>query len=185
MIRFFDFLFSLIGIVALFPVMLLIFLIGLFDTGSPLFFQQRMGKNKTAFTLVKFRSMYKDSVSKATHLMGKSSVTPFGGFLRKTKLDELPQLFNVILGDMSLVGPRPNLFNQHELIKYRENLNVYSVRPGITGLAQINEIDMSTPELLANTDFKMIQSLDLPIYFSLIVQTGFGKGSGDRVNKSN
>lgn len=185
MIRFFDFLFSLIGILALFPVMLLIFLIGLFDTGSPLFFQQRMGKNKTAFTLVKFRSMYKDSVSKATHLMGKSSVTPFGGFLRKTKLDELPQLFNVILGDMSLVGPRPNLFNQHELIKYREFLNVYSVRPGITGLAQINEIDMSTPELLANTDAKMIYSLDSAMYFSLLIQTGFGKGSGDRVNKSN
>lgn len=185
MIRFFDFLFSLIGIVALFPVMLLIFLIGLFDTGSPLFFQLRMGKNKKAFTLVKFRTMHKNSVSKATHLMSKSSVTPLGGFLRKTKLDELPQLFNVVLGDMSLVGPRPNLFNQDELIKYRENLNVYSVRPGITGLAQINEIDMSTPELLANTDAKMIHSLDFAMYFSLIVQTGFGKGSGDRVNKSN
>jgi lipopolysaccharide/colanic/teichoic acid biosynthesis glycosyltransferase len=185
MIRIFDFLFSLIGIIILFPVMLFLYVLGLFDTGSPLFFQHRMGKNKKTFTLVKFRTMHKDSVSKATHLMSKSSVTPLGGFMRKTKLDELPQLFNVVLGDMSLVGPRPNLLNQDELISFREKLNVYSVRPGITGLAQINEIDMSTPELLAETDAKMINTLDFGMYISLIIQTGFGKGSGDRLNKNN
>jgi lipopolysaccharide/colanic/teichoic acid biosynthesis glycosyltransferase len=184
MIRIFDFLFALIGFIILFPIMILIFLIGLFDTGSPLFFQERMGRNKKPFTLVKFRTMHKNTASKATHLMSKSAVTPFGGFLRKTKLDELPQLFNVIVGDMSLVGPRPNLLNQDELIRLRDELNVYSVRPGITGLAQINEIDMSTPKLLAQTDSDMINTLHFTMYFSLIVQTVFGKGSGDRVNNN-
>lgn len=184
MIRLFDFLFALVGFIILFPIMILIFLIGLFDTGSPLFFQQRMGRNKKPFMLVKFRTMHKNTASKATHLMSKSAVTPLGGFLRKTKLDELPQLLNVIVGDMSLVGPRPNLLNQDELIRYRDELNVYSVRPGITGLAQINEIDMSTPKLLAQTDFDMIKMFHFTMYFSLIVQTVFGKGSGDRVNNN-
>lgn len=120
-----------------------------------------------------------------THLINSTAVTPYGSFLRRYKLDELPQLINVLLGDMSLVGPRPNLLNQHDLILEREKRGVYSVKPGITGLAQINEIDMSTPELLANTDAKMINSLDLSMYFSMIVQTVFGKGFGDRVNKNN
>ena len=90
--------------------------------------------------------------SMATHLVGASSVTKLGGFLRKTKLDELPQLINVLFGQMSLVGPRPCLFNQEELISERESRGVLDVRPGITGLAQVNEIDMSTPKLLAEWD---------------------------------
>lgn len=119
----------------------------------------------------------------ATHLASKSSITPFGNFLRKTKLDELPQLWNVIKGEMSLVGPRPCLFNQEELISARELLGVYNVRPGITGLAQINGIDMSTPKLLAETDKKMINELDIIKYFYYIFATVLGKGSGDRVVK--
>ncbi len=86
-------------------------------------------------------------------------MTKLGRFLRKTKLDELPQLWNVLKGEMSLVGPRPCLFNQRQLIKEREMRNVLDVRPGITGLAQVNEIDMSTPELLAKTDAKMVRQL--------------------------
>ena len=105
-----------------------------------------------------------------------------GHFLRKTKLDELPQLWNVLKGEMSLVGPRPGLFNQEELTKERDERGVYSVRPGITGLAQINEIDMSTPKLLAETDRKMIDTLNISSYFKYILLTVTGKGSGDRVN---
>ncbi len=125
--------------------------------------------------------MKKDSQSVATHLMKKTAVTRIGSFLRKSKLDELPQLFNVLMGSMSLVGPRPNLFNQQELIDCREKLNVYSVRPGITGLAQINEIDMSTPELLAKKDAEMIEKMNLQTYFSMILSTVFGSGFGDRI----
>lgn len=184
MIRFLDFIFALFGLVFGFPVLLVIYIIGLFDTGSPLFLQERVGRNKKPFTLVKFRTMKVDTASVASHLASSSSITKLGGFLRKTKLDELPQLWNVLKGEMSLVGPRPNLFNQEELIAERDALGVYEVRPGITGLAQVNEIDMSTPKLLAETDQQMIQSLNLRDYFRYIFMTVAGKGSGDRVNKS-
>lgn len=119
--------------------------------------------------------------SVATHLVNKNAVTRFGGFLRKSKLDELPQLWNVLIGDMSLVGPRPNLPNQLELITGREKRGVYNVRPGITGLAQIQEIDMSTPRLLAEKDASMIQNLNLFNYFKIIIATVTGKGFGDRI----
>lgn len=181
MIRVFDFIFSLMGLVCGFPILLLLTVIGLFDTGSPIFRQERVGRNKKLFTLVKFRTMKKDTASVATHLASSSSITKFGHFLRKTKLDELPQLWNVLKGEMSLVGPRPGLFNQEELTTAREKHNVYFVRPGITGLAQVNEIDMSTPELLAETDAEMIESMSLKNYFKYIFMTVAGKGSGDRV----
>lgn len=183
MLRIFDIVFSFFGLVFGFPVLLIIYIIGLFDTGSPLFLQERVGRNKKPFTLVKFRTMKVDTASVASHLASSASITKLGGFLRKTKLDELPQLWNVLKGDMSLVGPRPNLYNQEELIAARDALGVYKVRPGITGLAQINEIDMSTPELLAKTDADMIRTLTTSDYFKYIFQTVAGKGSGDRVVK--
>ena len=181
MIRFLDLTFSLIGLILGLPVLLIIFIVGLFDTGSPLFIQERVGRNQKPFKLVKFRTMSKDTASVASHLASTASITKLGGFLRRTKLDELPQLWNVLIGDMSLVGPRPNLFNQEELIKARASKQIYAVRPGITGLAQVNEIDMSTPELLAKTDKEMIDTLSLSSYFKYILQTVSGKGSGDRV----
>lgn len=181
MIRVFDFIFSLLGLLCVSPILLLLTLIGCFDTGSPLFRQERVGRNKKPFTLLKFRTMRKDTASVATHLASSSSITKFGNFLRKTKLDELPQLWNVLKGEMSLVGPRPGLFNQEELTAAREAESVYSVRPGITGLAQINEIDMSTPELLAETDAEMIRTMSVKNYFKYIFMTVLGKGSGDRV----
>jgi O-antigen biosynthesis protein WbqP len=181
MTRIFDILFSLLGLLFLSPILLVLIVTGYFDTRSPIFRQERVGKRMKQFNLVKFRSMYLNAPSVATHLASTSSITPFGRFLRKSKLDELPQLWNVFVGDMSLVGPRPNLFNQEELIKERDLRGVYSVRPGITGLAQINKIDMSTPQLLAETDSKMIKELNLLGYFKYILLTVFGKGFGDRV----
>jgi len=181
MLRVSDFVFSLLGLVFGFPVLLIIYIIGLFDTGSPVFKQERVGRNKKAFILVKFRTMSVDTASVASHLASTTSITKMGGFLRKTKLDELPQLWNVLKGEMSLVGPRPGLFNQEELTAAREAEGVFDVRPGITGLAQVNNIDMSTPELLAKTDAKMIREMSLNNYFKYILQTVIGAGAGDRV----
>ena len=181
MTRIFDILFSILGLVLLSPILILLIFIGYLDTGSPIFRQERVGSGKQPFRLIKLRSMQVNAPSVATHLASASSITPFGSFLRKSKLDELPQLWNVFLGDMSLVGPRPNLFNQEELIQVRDSHGVYSVRPGITGLAQINKIDMSTPQLLAETDAKMIQELNTLGYFKYIFLTVFGRGFGDRI----
>ncbi|XOC03803.1 sugar transferase [Pseudomonadota bacterium DY0742] len=181
MIRIFDFIFSLLGLVFGLPVLLVLMGIGLFDTGSPIFRQVRVGRHQKPFTLLKFRTMKVDTASVATHLASSASITRFGHFLRKTKLDELPQLWNVLKGEMSLVGPRPGLFNQEELTAERARRGVYAVRPGITGLAQVSEIDMSTPALLAETDQKMIQSLTVAGYFKYIFMTVAGKGAGDRI----
>lgn len=181
MIRLLDFLLSLLGLMLLWPVLIVLYVIGLFDTGSPLFFQERVGRDKTTFILIKFRTMPVETKSVATHLVGANSVTRLGQFLRKTKLDELPQLINVLKGDMSLVGPRPCLANQSDVIRAREDKQVFDARPGITGLAQINDIDMSMPEKLASLDAEMIQTLTIKRYFQYIIQTVLGAGLGDRV----
>ncbi len=181
MFRILDFIFSLLGLIFGSPVLLVIFIIGLFDTGSPIFRQERVGRNQKPFTLIKFRTMSVDTKSVASHLANTASITKLGGFLRKTKLDELPQLLNVIKGDMSLVGPRPGLFNQLELTEARIAKEVFDVRPGITGLAQVNDIDMSTPELLAETDARMIIDMSIKDYFKYIFQTVLGAGAGDRI----
>ena len=183
MIRFLDFIFSFLGIIFLWPIGLILYIIGLYDTGKPIFIQQRVGKYKKPFNLYKFRTMDVNTKSVASHLANSSSITKYGAFLRKTKLDELPQLINVVKGDMSLVGPRPNLFNQKELIDEREKLGVYNYLPGITGLAQINEIDMSTPKELALKDAEMLDTLNVTDYFRFIFATIGGKGQGDRVKK--
>ena len=184
MIRLLDFLAAFFGLLFLWPVLLIVTLIGLFDTGSPIFIQERVGRNKKPFKLVKFRTMSVDTQSVASHLASTSSITKFGAFLRKTKIDELPQLINVLKGEMSLVGPRPNLFNQQELIKERDALGVYGVLPGITGLAQVQNIDMSTPALLAQIDREMIDTLTIKNYFKYIIMTVTGSGSGDAIKKS-
>jgi len=181
MIRALDVMFSFFGLVLGLPLLLLLTLVGLFDTGSPIFRQERVGRHQRPFTLVKFRTMKVDTASVATHLASSASITPFGHFLRRTKLDELPQLWNVLKGEMSLVGPRPGLFNQHELTQERAQRGIYAVRPGITGLAQVQKIDMSTPALLAQTDQQMIETMSLAHYFKYIFLTMAGKGGGDRV----
>lgn len=181
MIRFFDFLFSLVGLIVGAPALLVIWLLVRLDSRSPLFFQERVGRLQKPFVLVKFRTMDLDTRSVATHLADASAITSFGHFLRRTKLDEIPQLWNVLKGEMSLVGPRPCLFNQEELIRERAIRGVYKIRPGITGLAQVNKIDMSTPRLLAETDAEMIHSMNLKNYFRYIILTVLGKGTGDRI----
>ena len=181
MTRLLDTFFALIGLVIGFPVLAVLYVLGLFDTGSPLFRQERVGRNRKPFTLIKFRTMKEDTASVASHLASADAITPFGRFLRRTKLDELPQLWNVLKGEMSLVGPRPCLFNQEELIAEREQRGVLAARPGITGLAQVNDIDMSTPRLLAETDQKMLENLTVGAYFKYIFMTVAGKGAGDRV----
>ncbi|MGR5246767.1 sugar transferase [Vibrio sp. PNB23_22_6] len=181
MIRLIDFLAAFLGLLFLWPVLLIVTIIGLFDTGSPIFVQERVGRNKKPFKLIKFRTMSVETKSVASHLASNASITKLGGFLRKTKIDELPQLINVVKGEMSLVGPRPNLFNQEELIAERDAMGVYDALPGITGLAQVQNIDMSTPALLAKTDKQMIDSLTLKDYFKYILMTATGSGSGDAV----
>lgn len=181
MIRLFDITFSMLGLIFGLPIFLIIYILGLFDTGSPLFLQERIGRQQKPFTLVKFRTMGINTASVASHLASASSITRLGGFLRKTKLDELPQLWNVLKGEMSLVGPRPGLFNQTELTHERSMRGVFEVRPGITGLAQVSDIDMSTPQLLAETDQRMIQTLTISNYFKYIMMTVTGSGRGDRV----
>ncbi|ENM5759955.1 sugar transferase [Vibrio mimicus] len=183
MIRLLDLIFSFFGLLLFWPLLLVITLVGYFDTGSPIFIQERVGRHKRPFKLVKFRTMSVDTQSVASHLANTSSITKLGAFLRKTKIDELPQLINVLKGEMSLVGPRPNLFNQEELITERDALGVYNVLPGITGLAQIQNIDMSTPRLLAQTDKNMIDTLTLKNYFHYIMKTVTGSGAGDAVHK--
>lgn len=181
MLRLFDFALAALGLAVSLPVIILLIILGFLDTGSPLFFQTRVGYRQKPFTLVKLRTMRPGTASVATHLAETSAVTGFGRFLRKTKLDELPQLWNVLVGEMSLVGPRPCLPNQTVLIERRSKLGVFDVRPGITGLAQIKAIDMSTPELLAEIDALMLKNLSLAMYWKCIVLTLLGKGSGDRI----
>jgi lipopolysaccharide/colanic/teichoic acid biosynthesis glycosyltransferase len=173
MIRFFDISFSLVGLVLLFPLLTFIWFLGLLDNGSPLYIQKRVGHNLKIFLLIKFRTMPINTKSTATHLMKNVKFTVFGYFLRKTKLDEIPQLFNVLLGNMSFVGPRPCLLNQRKLIYERKKRGVFKVKPGITGLAQISDINMKTPTLLSKTDQKMIKEMSLFLYFQIIFRTIF------------
>ena len=171
MIRLLDFFFSLVGILVLSPLFILLWVIGSFDSGSPLFKQIRVGRDQKLFILIKFRTMPLSTKSVATHLVKNLNLSYFCLFLRKAKLDEIPQLWNVLIGDMSLVGPRPCLFNQKKLIIERKKRGVFKFRPGITGLAQIKGITMKNPTLLAKTDLQMIKQLNLFDYFYYILVT--------------
>ena len=176
-----DIVLSATGLIVASPLLIGATVIGYLDTGSPLFVQERVGKDQKPFKLIKFRTMKVSTESVASHLIDNTSITKLGKVLRKTKLDELPQLINVLKGEMSLVGPRPNLFNQKDLIEARDEMGVYNVLPGITGLAQLSGIDMSTPERLAKKDKEMIDAINLKKYFSYILSTALGKGRGDAV----
>jgi O-antigen biosynthesis protein WbqP len=169
--RLFDVLLSLFGLFILFLLFFFILFFVLVEHKSPFFFQKRVGLNLKNFTIVKFRTIKIGTDSRSTHLVGKSRITFFGYYLRKFKLDELPQFLNVLIGNMSLVGPRPCLSNQRKLIFERKKRGVFKIKPGITGLAQVSGIDMSTPTLLAKTDYKMIKQMNLYYYFYYIFKT--------------
>ena len=183
MLRLIDLSLSIIGFILFFPIFIVIFVIGLFDTGSPLFIQPRLGINQRPFKLIKFRTMNIGTAQVGTHLATTHDITTFGQFLRKTKLDELPQLLNVIKGDMSLVGARPGLPSQIELKNEREKRKVFEHMPGITGLAQVQEVDMSTPKKISRYDKLMQNKLTICLYFQLLFWTAIGKGQGDRATK--
>ena len=182
--RFFDLIISTIILTILSPFMIIIFFVCFIESGSPIFIQNRVGKNQKPFKLFKFRTMKLDTPAMPSHLVNKKSVLKFGAIIRSLKLDELPQLINVLKGDMSLVGPRPCLFNQKELRVEREKKNVFSIKPGITGLSQIKGIDMSDPKRLANSDALMIKNFNQVNYFKYLISTLYGKGLGDKISKN-
>ena len=184
MIRIFDYLFSIFILFLLFPFLLFIYFLLFLENRSPLFFQERVGKNLKKFTMVKFRTMKIGTKDCPTHMLDKSKITFLGSIIRKTKIDEIPQFLNVLRGEMSIVGPRPCLSTQNTLLKEREKLNIHKTIPGITGLAQIKRIDMSDPYLLAKPEDKMIRSFSMKIYFYYILKTLIGSGFGDKVRRN-
>ena len=183
MIRIIDIFLSSLGLIVFSPLIFLVYFIIYVENRSPIFYQERLGRKMKIFLVVKFRTMSVGTGNYATHLVDPKSISMIGKLLRKTKIDELPQLWNVLKGEMSIVGPRPCLTSQKELIDARLKFNIYRTKPGITGLAQINGIDMSDPLLLAETERKMLRNFNILSYFYYIILTVFGFGLGDRVKK--
>jgi O-antigen biosynthesis protein WbqP len=182
--RSFDFCAALGGLVLLSPVLLvLVILIRRSSPGGALFRQQSVGRNEVPFTCLKFRSMAAGTPNVGSHDAAEAWITPIGKTLRAYKLDELPQLLNVLKGDMSLVGPRPCLPTQAEVIAARRAKGVFTVRPGITGLAQLAGIDMSTPETLAAADAEYVKTASLWNDIAMILGSVMGNGKGDAAVK--
>jgi O-antigen biosynthesis protein WbqP len=151
------------------------------DPGPAVFRQVRVGRNQRPFVLYKLRTMSLDTGDKASHEVSSAQVTPIGRILRKTKLDELPQLINVLRGEMSFVGPRPCLPSQTQLLAERAARGAFDIRPGITGPAQLAGIDMSTPVALAEADGAYVSAMSFGYDLRCIVRTALGQGSGDAV----
>jgi lipopolysaccharide/colanic/teichoic acid biosynthesis glycosyltransferase len=152
--------------------------------GPAIFAQQRVGRNGRVFTCYKFRTMALGTAQAATHDVNVAVITRAGGFLRRTKLDELPQVANVLRNEMSLVGPRPCLPLQTELVAERAARGVLELKPGITGIAQINDIDMSDPAQLAAWDDRYRAFRTLLLDCVIMLRTVLGGGAGDRVSDS-
>lgn len=180
-IRTLDVVASALGLVVASPILLTaMIVISLDSPGAPLFAQARVGRHERVFTCYKLRTMKVGTASLGTHQVSASQITRIGGFLRRVKLDELPQLFNVLRGDMSLVGPRPCLPSQAEVIAARRARRIFTVRPGVTGEAQLLGIDMSMPEELALHDRAHLNT-SARAYISAVLRTASGQGRGDRV----
>ncbi|MFB9265864.1 sugar transferase [Bradyrhizobium erythrophlei] len=163
----------------LWPVLLVVAAaIRLESRGPAIFKQSRVGKDGREFTCYKFRTMFSGTGDIPTHEVSASAVTTLGGYLRRFKIDELPQLFNVLAGDMSLVGPRPCLPSQVELVQERRRLGVLAVRPGITGLAQVRGIDMSNSGRLAEVDAQYVRTQSFVGDLKLLWATLRGQGVG-------
>lgn len=163
-------------------ILIIMFAIRLQSPGDAVFRQVRVGRNGRPFTCYKLRTMVAGTSHVPTHLVNASAVTRLGEHLRRFKIDELPQLCNVLIGDMSLVGPRPCLPSQVDLVEARQRLGVLEVRPGITGLAQVNGVDMSDPNRLAEIDARYVRTQSLSNDLKLIWATMRGQGIGiDRI----
>lgn len=171
-----DFIFVLLSFTILIWLKILIYIfLKLSSSESALFAQKRVGFKQSIFTCYKFRTMKVDTPQKGTHEISSNSITKFGNFLRKFKLDELPQSFNIIKNEMTLIGPRPCLASQNELIRERNNKDIFSVKPGITGLAQINNIDMSNPKKLALWDERYVKMRCIILDIKIAINTLVGK----------
>lgn len=170
--RLFDLALALPGLVVAAPIVLVAMaVIRATSEGPAIFAQERIGRHELHFRCYKLRTMYVNTPHVATHEVAASAITPVGRFLRRFKIDELPQLWNVVTGQMSMVGPRPCLPAQDDLIRHRRALGVFSLRPGITGLAQVRGIDMSDPLRCAQTDAEYMRSISSPEDLRLIVRT--------------
>lgn len=175
--RILDFILSLVGIVVLLPIFIIISIAIRLDSEGPIIFKQkRYGKDKKVFNIYKFRSMSINAPrnEKTRNLYNSDKyITRVGSFLRKTSLDELPQLFNILLGQMSIIGPRPVILKEHELIKKREKYNANNIKPGITGWAQINGRDTLSDDKKAELDgyyaMNMGPVLDIKCFFMTIL----------------
>jgi O-antigen biosynthesis protein WbqP len=180
--RLLDLLLALpIGVVALPFVLIAMAAIRLTSPGPALFRQIRVGQHEKTFVCFKLRTMRQDTANLPSHEVAAASVTKIGRALRRTKFDELPQLWNILRGEMSFVGPRPCLPSQVELIEARRAYGLYAIRPGITGIAQVAGIDMSEPQKLAGVDATYLDNMQLSTDLRLIVATIFGAGRGDRI----
>ncbi|OMD01116.1 sugar transferase [Paenibacillus sp. FSL R5-0636] len=172
-----DFLLALIGMLVLWPVFLIIAIaIKTTSKGPILFKQKRLGKNKSGFYILKFRTMRTDTPQDMpTHLLEDPDffITKVGNFLRKTSLDELPQIINILKGEMSIVGPRPALWNQYDLISERDKYGANDIKPGLTGWAQINGRDELPIEKKASLDGEYVANLsikfDIKVFFMTIL----------------
>lgn len=181
-VRIFDLSFAVMTLVLFLWLMLLLTVMIRVDSPGPaLFKQQRVGRHGRIFTCYKFRTMQLGTKNTATHEASVVSITPIGRYLRAWKLDELPQVLNIFFNQMSLVGPRPCLPSQTELVEARSRLGVLNAKPGVTGLSQIRGIDMSEPMRLAQSDAEYCAKRSIPQYIRIVLLTFLGKGSGDRV----
>lgn len=173
--RVIDLVLSVLAAVILSPAFLILFIAIKLDTPGPIFFKQkRVGINKTHFNILKFRTMRIDTPKDTpTHLLGNPDqyITRVGKFLRKTSLDELPQIFNIIKGEMAIIGPRPALWNQYDLIAERDKYNANDVRPGLTGWAQINGRDELPITVKSELDGEYIQKMNFAFDLKCFVGT--------------
>ncbi len=176
--RIIDFILSFIALIVLSPVFIILSLLIKIDSkGNILFTQKRIGKDKTYFNILKFRTMYSDTPKDVpTHLLQnpENLITPIGKFLRKSSLDELPQIINILKGEMSIVGPRPALWNQDDLIKERDLYKANDVRPGLTGLAQIMGRDELPIPVKAKYDGDYVKKITFLGDMNIIFKTAFG-----------
>ncbi|MCB8839306.1 sugar transferase [Aurantimonas sp. VKM B-3413] len=183
--RLFDLSASCAGLLCLgWLIALLALIIRRGSDGPGIFAQERVGRGGRVFVCYKLRTMYRTTRSAASHETPDSAVTPLGRRLRALKLDELPQLWNVLKGEMSLVGPRPCLPSQTALVAEREKRGVLELRPGITGKAQVMGVDMSDPTRLAEIDASYAAEQSFLGDLRLVMRTIFGGGRGDRVAPS-